>query len=311
MDAAEVVRRLGGTAQYDVVMGYATRASLRRALAAGRVRRVGRGVYTVPELPVPFAAAAAAHGVVSHASAARLHGLALPTAPAVVDVTVPPGARPRPVDGVRLHWSRLGPGDTVGRVTTVLRTVLDCAVVLPFEEAVAVADSALGERLLTASELVVAAYAQPPRRRARCVRVAEAADGRADTLFESCTRALLVAGGVRGLRAQHPVLLPSFTAHVDLADPARRIAIEGESFEWHSDRQAFARDCERYSELAAADWLVLRFTWGQVRFRKDWVLDVVRRTHRLRQPQVRRYLATSGADAGVSSGNDEPGARCL
>ena len=309
MDPVEVVRRLGGTAEYGAVVSHATRASLRKAVAQGLLVRPSRGVYAVPDLPLASTAAAAARGVVSHTTAARRYGLALPTAPSLVHVTVPPGSRPRPAPGVRLHWSALRPDEVSGRTTSVLRTVLDCAVTLPFEEAVAVADSALGERLLTVSELITAAYAEPPRRRGRCVRVADAADGAAATLFESCTRAVLLDAGIRGLRTQYPVLLPSFTAHVDLADPLRRIAIEAESYEYHADRQAFARDCERYTELAAADWLVLRLTWNQVRFRPDWVVDVVRRTQALRTPQLRRYLATPRSAPGESPTNDDAVAR--
>ena len=309
MDAVEVVRRLGGTAEYESVVAHSTRASLRRAVAEGLLLRPSRGVYAVPELSVATTAAAASRGVLSHTTAAGRYGLALATAPSLLHVTVPPGARPRPLDGVRLHWSALRPDEVVGGLTSVLRTVLDCAVTLPFDEALAVADSALGERLLTVSELLVAAQKEPLRRRGRCVKVAHAADGGAQTLFESCTRAVLLDGGIRDLRTQHAVLLPAFTAHVDIADPRRRIAVEAESYEYHSDRQAFARDCERYSELAAADWLVLRFTWNQVRFRPDWVVDVVRRTQALRQPQVRRYLATPRPRTGVSSSNDEAVAR--
>lgn len=300
MDASEVVRRLGGTAPYDVVVGHATQSSLRRAVRDGQVLRLARGVYGMPELPVPAAAAAATHGVVSHVSAARVHGLRVPTAPSTVHVTVPPGARPPAAPQVTVHWSRLAPTDVRGGVTTVLRTVLDCAVTLPFGEAVAVADSALAEKILFKSDLIVAAYAQPPRRRGRCVRVAEAADGGADTMFESFTRALLVDAGVGGFVTQLPVLLSAFTVHVDLGDPHRRIAVEAEGFEYHSDKVAFARDCERYTELAAADWLVCRFTWAQVRFRPEWVVDVVRRTQRLRAPQRRRHLATPREPAGVS-----------
>ncbi len=300
MDAHEVIRRLGGTAPYDVVVTHATQASLRRAVREGRVLRLSRGVYGLPELPVPAAAAAAVRGVVSHVSAARIHGLRVPTAPSSVHVTVRPGARPPVLPQVTVHWSRLAPSDVTDGVTTVLRTVLDCALTLPFGEAVAVADSALAEQMLVKSDLIVAAYAQPPRRRGRCVRVAEAADGGADTMFESFTRALLVDAGVGGFVTQLPVLLPGFTVHVDLGDPYRRVAVEAEGFEYHSDKVAFARDCERYTELAAADWLVCRFTWAQVRFRPEWVVDVVRRTRGLRAPQPRRHLATPRVATGVS-----------
>ena len=43
--------------------------------------------------------------------------------------------------------------------------------------------------------------------------------------------------------------------------------LEADSFEFHGERAALSRDCERYDELVARDWLVLRFTWEQVMHR--------------------------------------------
>ncbi|GAB96151.1 uncharacterized protein (DUF1684 family) [Kineosphaera limosa] len=48
------------------------------------------------------------------------------------------------------------------------------------------------------------------------------------------------------------------------ADVALRIVIEGDSYAWHATRSAFAADCDRYTGLIAADWLVLRPTWRAV-----------------------------------------------
>jgi very-short-patch-repair endonuclease len=36
------------------------------------------------------------------------------------------------------------------------------------------------------------------------------------------------------------------------------------------------RDCERYDELVAAGWIVLRFTYEHVMFRAGWVVEMVR-----------------------------------
>jgi very-short-patch-repair endonuclease len=46
-----------------------------------------------------------------------------------------------------------------------------------------------------------------------------------------------------------------------LARAARRkIAVEADSFEFHSSVAALARDCERYNELGVRGWTVYRFT---------------------------------------------------
>ena len=70
-------------------------------------------------------------------------------------------------------WRRLDAQDVVdGWVTGPLRTVLDCAAALPFDEALSVADSALRAGDVTASELVDAADRWQARGRARVRRVA-------------------------------------------------------------------------------------------------------------------------------------------
>jgi len=70
---------------------------------------------------------------------------------------------------------------------------------------------------------------------------------------------------------------------VDLADEALGIVLEADSFEFHGERAALSRDCERYDELVARGWLVLRFTWEQVMLRPEWVAGVIERTVRRRQ----------------------------
>ena len=150
--------------------------------------------------------------------------------PNQVHVTVPPGARPSPHKGVRVHWSRLQPHESADGTTTTLRTVLDCAVALPLPRALAIADSALRLGRITAEELHAGAAAQAPRRRGRCAHLARHADGRAHTAFESALRAIVLEVGLTGFVPQLPVQLGRFTVHVDLGDPERRIAIEGDSY---------------------------------------------------------------------------------
>jgi hypothetical protein len=46
----------------------------------------------------------------------------------------------------------------------------------------------------------------------------------------------------------------------------------------HGTLDAMTRDCVRHTCLAAAGWRTLRFTWGQVMHRPNWVLEQVRDT---------------------------------
>lgn len=277
IQAREVVRRLGGRATAAEIVRYSSRGALRAAAKCGDVRRVRRGVYTLPDLPPARAVAAAHGGVVSHTSAAYAYGLEVGEADDEVHVTVPRGGRVVAEPKVRVHWKPLPDNDVRGHLTSPLRTVLDCAQTLAFPRALGVADSALRRGLVEADELAVAAAALRGPGRGRCMQVARYADPRADNGFESALRGTLVEAGIDDLDLQHGVPLPGFTAHVDLADAARRIAIEADSYTYHASRVAFTKDCQRYDELGLAGWLVLRITWEQLAFAPEWVVGAVRR----------------------------------
>ena len=89
---------------------------------------------------------------------------------------------------------------------------------------------------------------------------------------------------------------------MDLADDGRRIVREADSFEFHGQRSAMAQDCRRYDELAVRGWLVLRFSWEQVKFEPEWVAGTIRaavalRRARLPASRLRRPRRTTGPDA--------------
>ncbi len=58
-------------------------------------------------------------------------------------------------------------------------------------------------------------------------------------------------------------------------DHALRIAIEADSFEYHSLPEAFAYDIKRYTGLTRAGWLVARFGWGEVMHKPAYVRAVL------------------------------------
>jgi len=63
--------------------------------------------------------------------------------------------------------------------------------------------------------------------------------------------------------------------HADLADPLAGVVLEADSFEFHGNRADFRRDCERYDELVAAGWTLLRLPWELVMFDPDRVVRLV------------------------------------
>lgn len=283
MDARTRVHRrlveLGWVATRRQLLAVAPRSTVDAMLADGTLHAVARGRYA---LPLDQPARVTAHrlaGVAAYQTAAQHWGIPMKWPPPKPQVVVPRGRRvAQQVQAeIAISWRALPPHDVVdGWVTTPLRTVLDCAATLPFDEALAIADSAMRTGRVTGTAMRTAAGEAPARGRERITCVAEHADGRAAGPFESVVRAIALA--VPGLRVVPQVRIHSngrFVAQVDLADERLRIVIEADSFEFHGDRQLFDRDCRRYDELVADGWLVLRFSWEQVMTRPEWVRQML------------------------------------
>ncbi len=274
----DVLRRLDGTASAADLVALCGRSALARSVASGSVRRIGRGRYVLPDVGDAWIAAERLHGVVSHASAATYWSLDVLDRPAQPHVTVGRHRHDLPRGQVQVHWAALAQADVDERrrVTTPLRTVLDCARSMPFGGALAVADSALRRRLVGPEELRAAATSIRGAGRQRVVRIAEHADGRSASGLESSLRAIFVAGRVTGFVPQLVIRDDGFFARVDLGNRRRKVVAEADSFEHHGHRSALAHDCRRYDELTVRGWRVLRFAWEQVMFDPEWVLAMVR-----------------------------------
>ncbi len=283
-----------GSATWARLRAELPRRGIERAVRAGLVTRVARGTFVLPDA-TELAAALAMGGVVSHESAAVLWSLQTLAEPSTMHVTVPAAGHAARRRGVRVHWADLRPDEVEGRVTSPLRTALDCARTLPFADALAVADSALRRGVVTRGQLVAGADATRGWGVVQARRVAAAADGRAANPFESCLRAVVLEAGGCGFVPQLPVLVDGRQAYLDLADPHRRIALEADSFAFHGARSALDRDCRRYDELVRDGWLVLRFSWEQVMHDRAWVGQVVRDTAALRRPSQRAQRADDSA----------------
>ncbi len=278
VDPVGIVHRNGGVATTAQLLERVTRWQLRVAVESGQLQRPRRGVYQLPGEPGPRQIAGELHGAVSHLSAASLLRLDTVSQPQALHVTVPHGMGRAPRNGVVLHRSRhLGADDLVERCTAPLRTVVDCARTLPFVEALAVADSALKFGLVTREALLAAALATPRAPgRSSCITVAHWADGRAANAFESVLRGRLIEAGITTFVPQYAITAGPLSLHVDLADPVAGVVLEADSFEFHGSRADFRRDCERYDELVAAGWRVLRLPWELVMHDRERLLRLVR-----------------------------------
>lgn len=93
---------------------------------------------------------------------------------------------------------------------------------------------------------------------------------------ETRCRLILVDGGLPEPELNHDVYDDAgrFIACVDLAYPARRVAIEYEGEHHLRDAEQWAKDIARYEALAAAGWFVIRVTKADVFAARS---DLVRR----------------------------------
>jgi very-short-patch-repair endonuclease len=194
-------------------------------------------------------------------------------------------------EGVRLVWTDLAPEDRALGVTSPLRTVIDCARRLPFDEALAIADSALRSGALDQSELRAVRVQGSGAGAVR--RVVLQADGRAANPFESVLRARCLEVGL-AVAPQAAVDLGTGIVHPDLVCGEARAVFEADSWTHHATRSAHQRDCARYNLLVLRGWRVFRFTWEQVMLEPSYVVWVLRQVaRRVERADVGEHMADS------------------
>jgi len=277
VDLEETVLEMGGVATRSALLAVAGRAAVDRALLDGKLIAQARGRYA---LPVADAGRAAAHrlsGVLGLSSAALQHGWAVKEPDSEPHVIVPRHRKVRPGQrtGVRLHFIDLLPEETVDGATTREVTLTHSLRLLPFDEALAVADSAARDGELAMLRRVAQSVRGPGASQVR--RVAALARPGAANAFESVLRAIALT--VIGLEVEPQVLIRSVEPWVrpDLVDVRLRLVLEADSFGWHGDRAALRRDARRYDLLVADGWVVLRFAWEDVMFDPEFVRSVLQR----------------------------------
>lgn len=272
---------LGGASYAELRQTFTAR-QITAAVTAGDLHRLARGRYVVHAAPLHQRVAHELSGTLAVTNAALEHGWKVAREPDRPWVSLP---RNRKVTAAMRRRAHVIHTPARGRVTPPLQTVLDAARHLPFAEALAIADSALRAGDVGIVELYAAARGTRGPGAPACRRVAEEATSRADSPLESVLRALCLEVGLE-VTPQLAIELPTFTAHPDLVDEARRIVVEGDTWLHHGSRpEAFNRDVERYTLLTSHGWLVLRFLRQQAMDDPDFVRDCLRRARALRDAQ--------------------------
>lgn len=235
--------------------------------------RMHRGVYLLGPIAPPLAremAAVLACGegaVLSHRSAAYLHGLlAHPAEIGLVDVTVV-GRNPGQHPGIRVHRVAALPPDEITvrewfRVTTAARTALDLACELPTGDLEQLIAEAHRRRLASAPALELLTERHRGRAGSRALRTLLRAG---DPAFTRSPPERLLLTLLRRAKLPPPqVNAPLGRFEVDLLWPDLCFAVEVDSYAFHSARPDRERDHARDAELARRGYRLLRVGRTQV-----------------------------------------------
>ncbi len=270
---ALALAQLGGVASHGELTDVVSRRQVAAARSRGDIARDRRGRYVLPAVPGQRRVAHELTATLSHTSAALHYGWKVKDVPERAYLVVPRNRNVSRVDQARaeVRWRDLVAEDISCGVTRPMRTVLDCARDLPFDQALCVADSALRDGAVGHEALrrLAAALRGPGGRQARTV--AAHASYVAANPFESVLRAIALQVPGLHLQPQLRVWDRGLFATVDLGDESLKLALEADGWSEHGGRKAFRKDCRRYDELVAWGWTVFRFTWEDVMLQPEFV----------------------------------------
>ena len=264
-----------------------SRRDVEAALRDRTLQRVVRGVYAIPEGSSSTdrhrltmqALRTTLHpdAVFSHASAAVLHGLPLPTgALDTVHVTRTGGVHGRRTRNVRVHVAVVADAELTVRdglpCTGLARTVTDLARTLEFGWGVAAADHAL-RRGLPRPSLATTGDARRRRGTSHLDAVARFADGRAASPLESRSRVFFAGAGLPRPVLQFLVEDPAdgWRAVTDFAWPEFRLVGEADGRTKYGEglrdgetaADAVMAEKAREQRIRDLDWRVVRWSWRE------------------------------------------------
>ena len=277
----QVLRRQAGVISRDQALAEGmSSAAIGRLVSSERWLRMHPRVYLATDHEYTAEAQlrgaalwAGPQATVSGVGAAWWHGL-WHQPPSIVELTVPESLHRAARPGVRLRRRDLRGTDRVEMrglwVTGVPLTVLESAVEL------GMAGSALLDRALQRRVDLEDLYRVHGRNLGRhgsvaAARLLRAAGDQAASEAERVAVGLLRDAGLSGWVVGYRV----GGYELDLAFPDQRVAVEVDGWAWHSDVDRFRGDRRRQNALVLAGWTVLRFTWHDLRYRPEMVVEEI------------------------------------
>lgn len=297
-DVISFAQRNGGvfSTQEAIALGLA-KSTLQRRVEGGIFVKVGKGMLALPGTATRSDLATRAalrllNGVVSHQSAAIIHGFEpIPDSPPSITVShrsnysFPDVVVHQSTDLLEEHVQEINGT----RVTTPARTLVDLAKVYGPRRLERVIEHALVTGKVDVEEFVdlVAVLSRKGKRGMKKLHaiINERLVGTvvSDTELERAFYQLIDDAGLpRPTRQFHAPWLKPLNGRVDFAYLLAKIVIEADSRRWHLTFDAFEVDKVRDNAAQIAGWIVLRITWRMIRDEPSEVVRTIREALQVR-----------------------------
>ncbi|MGY1606547.1 MULTISPECIES: DUF559 domain-containing protein [unclassified Geodermatophilus] len=297
----EVLTEHGGVASRQELLAYVPATVLDGFIGRRTLSRVFPHVYAArghqmdDHLLLRAAVRHAGPGAaVSHTSALAVWGLSELRRPVhlTVDQAVRRAGSQDLVVHRRLRFRAEPPQCVVRRgipVTELARSLVDSWPLLPADERRPLVLDAARRRLVTAAGLIEALAERPNVGGRRTLAQA------IDLVHDGCESELEALGVLGVFRhrslprstGQYRLALPDGSIRLDRAWPEVKLAVELDGARHHTSPEDRRRDLARDTALAAHGWVVLRFTYADVRRDPDRVRRRVLEVYRMRLAQLR------------------------
>jgi len=170
------------------------------------------------------------------------------------------------------------------RVTSAVRTVLDCARVWDRLWALALADAAISKWGIDPAELVQAAEARAPVPGRRQMQwVADHARARVESPLESLARGIVVLAELPEPRPQVWIRTRAGSFRVDLLDDTNKVIIEADGKIKYATAEDVWQEKLREDALRDAGYEVVRFTHADFHRQPEWLATYRRAVRRSRR----------------------------
>lgn len=268
-------RQHGVVSREQLLAAGVSAQAIGRAVRAGRLRPLFRGVYAVGHIAVRregwwMGALLACGGgaALSHQTAATLwelhKGSILPVA------LITPTDRGRKQSRIKVHRTRLHETETLVRdglrVTTPARTIVDLAATLSARSLREMVERAQDGRRFDPDGISTTLARVPRQAGARpLMDLLELMQPDTDNARSHLERLFLSL--VRHARLPRPEVNREIADRKrDFVWPRQRLVVEVDGYRYHSSRQAKRRDHRRDRQLTTLDWRPVRFTYEDVAF---------------------------------------------